>query len=129
MLNDRRMDNRQSSQSYEARIQEMGFLVGTRLGGDAKSGVEGLRWVMTRRASMAFLYLVVGVVGSIWYGSVVVHERERKEKSEVERLERERRNAGREIGTQTGAEGLGEGSGEERGKQGDVSDLSYASLG
>ena len=133
MLNDRRMGNRENSQNLDSAIAELNYKIGVRFGGDAKSGVEGLRWVMTRRSAMAFGALVTTIIGTLWYGSVVVHERERKE-AERERKDRAgRRSPGhhdggggaagyttqsREVGTQTTEE-----------KKGDVTDVAYTSLG
>ena len=132
MLNDRRMDNRQNSQSLDSSIAEINYKIGVRLGGDAKSGVEGLRWVMTRRSAMAFGATVLMIVGALWYGSVVVHERERKEK-EKRRAEKEMgrtTSAGqfvpqtREMGTRTdGPEQKADK------KDGSVTDVAYSSLG
>ena len=81
---------------------------------------------------MAFGATVLMIVGALWYGSVVVHERERKEK-EKRRAEKEMgrtTSAGqfvpqtREMGTRTdGPEQKADK------KDGSVTDVAYSSLG
>ncbi|KAL8814135.1 MAG: hypothetical protein Q9223_006617 [Gallowayella weberi] len=53
MLNDRRMAVRAEQQAVEQRIQELNYKIAVALNSDSKSEVEGLRWVLTRRAAMA----------------------------------------------------------------------------
>ena len=118
MLNDRRMDNRQNSQELESAISEINYTIGVRFGGEAKSWVESLRWVMTRRSANAFVCMVVMILATLWYGSVVLHERERQE-------ERQKKGVGsgtvgREMSTQTNDVDV---------KEGRMADVAYTSLG
>lgn len=53
MLDDRRMAVRMEQQGVEQRIQELNYKITVALNSDSKSEVEGLRWVLTRRAAMA----------------------------------------------------------------------------
>ena len=53
MLDDRRMAVRMEQQGVEQRIQELNYKIAVALNSDSRSEVEGLRWVLTRRAVMA----------------------------------------------------------------------------
>jgi hypothetical protein len=52
MLNDRRMDVRMEQQARESAIQELNYKITVSLNSDSKSEIEGLRWILTRRAAM-----------------------------------------------------------------------------
>lgn len=53
MLNDRKMAVRMQQQARDSAIQELNYKITVSLNSDSKSEVEGLRWVLTRRAAMA----------------------------------------------------------------------------
>ena len=53
LLNDRRMAVRMEQQQLESQIQELNYKITVALNSDSKSEVEGLRWVLTRRAALA----------------------------------------------------------------------------
>lgn len=53
MLNDRQMTVRMEHQARDSDIQELNYKITVALNSDSKSEVEGLRWVLTRRAAMA----------------------------------------------------------------------------
>lgn len=53
MLNDRKMAVRMQHQARDSKIQELNYKITVALNSDSKSEVEGLRWVLTRRAAMA----------------------------------------------------------------------------
>ncbi|KAM0796798.1 hypothetical protein BDR22DRAFT_811456 [Usnea florida] len=131
MLNDRRMDVRMQSQNRDGDISEVNYKISVVLGSEQKSEVEGLRWVLTRRAAMGIGLMAVLILSSLRYGSWKMHERD---------LEARKKEAGagtgtsgsgaggsftvpsREMGTQTGAE--------EKGGMGDKSEnVGYVSLG
>ena len=69
MLNDRRMDTRASSQQLDSQISELNYRISAHLGSDAKSEVEGLRWVLTRRAAMAIAFAAMLILGTLRMGS------------------------------------------------------------
>lgn len=54
------------------------------LNSDAKSEIEGLRWVLTRRSVMGILFMAFMVLTSLRYASYKAHEHEEKRKKEVE---------------------------------------------
>ena len=76
MLNDRRMATRASSQVLDSEISELNYKISVALNSDAKSDVEGLRWVLTRRAAMAIAVMAVLILGSLRWGSYKIHEME-----------------------------------------------------
>ncbi|KAI9772862.1 MAG: hypothetical protein M1840_008744 [Geoglossum simile] len=53
MFNDRKMAVRLDQTEVERKIQELNYKITVLLGSDMKSEVEGLRWVLTRRAALA----------------------------------------------------------------------------
>ena len=124
MLNDRRMASREQSQQRDSEISELNYLISARLIGDSKSEVEGLRWVLTRRAAIGIAGMAVLILGSLRYGSYRKHEMEvemRRMEAEAERGRKEGGGGGgvvgigveseryttpsREVGTQTGGGG------------------------
>ena len=55
MFDDRKMGVRSEQRILESRIQELNYKITVMLNSDMKSEVEGLRWVLTRRAAMAIV--------------------------------------------------------------------------
>ena len=51
-------------------------MISVRLNSDSKSEVEGLRWVLTRRAAMAIAGMAVLILGSLRVSSWKMRERE-----------------------------------------------------
>lgn len=101
MLNDRRMAVRASSQTRDGEISELNYKISVVLGSEQKSEVEGLRWVLTRRAAMAIGLMAVLILGSLRYGSYKMHERE----MEARKVEAGSQSAG--TGTGGGSGGVG----------------------
>lgn len=138
MLNDRRMAVRMQSQTRDGEISELNYKISVVLGSDSKSQVEGLRWVLTRRAAMAIGLMAVLILGSLRYGSYKMHEREseaRKKEASSQGL-----NTGVGTGSASGSAGSGftvpsremvtQTGAEEKGSIGDKSEnVGYVSLG
>lgn len=53
MFNDRKMATREEQRTLEKKIQELNYQITVALNSDSKSEVEGLRWILTRRAASA----------------------------------------------------------------------------
>ncbi len=70
------MATRMQTQSRDSEISELNYKISVRLGSDTKSEVEGLRWVLTRRAAMAIGVMALLILGSLRYSSYKLHERE-----------------------------------------------------
>jgi cytochrome c-type biogenesis protein CcmH/NrfG len=60
------------------------------LNSDAKSEVEGLRWVLTRRAVMAVVFMAFMVLSSLRYSSYRSHQEALKQKEKEKKEEEEK---------------------------------------
>ncbi|CAO1604151.1 hypothetical protein XANCAGTX0491_007716 [Xanthoria calcicola] len=78
MLDDRRMAVRMEQQGVEQRIQELNYKITVALNSDSKSEVEGLRWVLTRRAAMAIGCMAVLILGSLRFITYKMHVRDQE---------------------------------------------------
>ncbi|KAF2161495.1 hypothetical protein M409DRAFT_69825 [Zasmidium cellare ATCC 36951] len=122
MFDDRKMAVRNEQREMESKIQRLNYQITVDLQADAKSEVEGLRWVMTRRVILALGLVIIMVIGSLKLYSNAVHEQE---------LDAKRRANMRVAGTQTdSSSGNGfVGEAREPKVEGGESDVSYVSLG
>ncbi|KAL8771276.1 MAG: hypothetical protein Q9209_003181 [Squamulea sp. 1 TL-2023] len=85
MLNDRRMAVRMEQQAVEQRVQELNYMITVRLNSDSKSEVEGLRWVLTRRAALAIGCMAVLILGSLRYITYKMHVRDQERQIAAEK--------------------------------------------
>ncbi|WPH00978.1 Hypothetical protein R9X50_00381200 [Acrodontium crateriforme] len=97
MFDDRKMSVRNEQRGMEGKVSQLNYKITVDLQADAKSEVEGLRWVMTRRVIIALFVVVMMVVGSLKLLSNAVHEQE---------LEAKRRKNMKSGATQTEADDL-----------------------
>ncbi|CZT18817.1 uncharacterized protein RCC_04661 [Ramularia collo-cygni] len=103
MFDDRKMAVRNEQRNTESKVQKLNYQITVDLQADAKSEVEGLRWVMTRRVIIALGSVIFMVVGSLKLASSVIQDQE---------AEAKRRGKMRSGGTQTdGGPGGGGGGG------------------
>nr|POE56188.1 uncharacterized protein c27b12.07 [Quercus suber] len=65
MFDNRKMAVRNEERKMESKLQQLNYKITVELQADARSEVEGLRWVTTRRVIMALGAVVVMVVGSL----------------------------------------------------------------
>lgn len=116
MLNDRRMAVRMQQQSRDSEISELNYKISVALNSDSKSEVEGLRWVLTRRAAMAIATMALLILGSLRYSSYKIHEQEMEQrKLEMNKAHGSSTSSGsggvsftvqsRDMGTQAGGDG------------------------
>ncbi|KAI9650417.1 hypothetical protein NHQ30_000431 [Ciborinia camelliae] len=84
MFDDRKMTVRQEQRTMETGIQELNYKITVVLNSDAKSEIEGLRWVLTRRSVMGILFMAFMVLTSLRYASYKAHEHEEKRKRDAE---------------------------------------------
>ncbi|KAF2770767.1 hypothetical protein EJ03DRAFT_326109 [Teratosphaeria nubilosa] len=92
MFDDRKMSVRNEQRGMESKVQQLNYKITVSLQADARSEVEGLRWVMTRRVILALLVVVIMVLGSLKLSSNIIHEQE---------MEAKRRAKMKSGGTQT----------------------------
>lgn len=76
MLNDRRMAVRMQQQGRDSEISELNYKISVALNSDSKSEVEGLRWVLTRRAAIGIAGMALLILGSLRYSTYKIHEME-----------------------------------------------------
>ncbi|KAF2811917.1 uncharacterized protein BDZ99DRAFT_560544 [Mytilinidion resinicola] len=87
MFDDRKMAVRTEQRNMETKIQELGYKITVALNSDARSEVEGLRWVLTRRAAIAIGISAALILGTLRYSSYMTktQEAERKKLKEEAR--------------------------------------------
>lgn len=133
MFNDRKMAVQEEKQRLDSKISELNYEITVLLNSDSKSEVEGLRWVLTRRAALAIaisaceeshchtvhhiLTFLVMTLMSLNYSSYTNREKEEAErkiaaakKNAAEKDEARYTTPARDQGTQTAssfAESLG----------------------
>ena len=115
MFNDRKLGLQEEKRQVDGKIQGLSYRISVDLNSEAKSEVEGLRWVLTRRAAFAILAAASMTLSFLQYYSVEsrkqaeiekkrrVAEKEQEErfKKEQERFGNSGMSAGRAMGTQT----------------------------
>lgn len=79
LFDDRKMAVRQEQRSMEARIQELNYKITVALNSDARSEVEGLRWVLTRRAAITVGFSAFMLFVALRYTSYVQHQQQQQD--------------------------------------------------
>lgn len=74
MFDDRRMAVRNEQRDMESKVQQLNYRITVSLQADAKSEVEGLRMIMTRRVILTLGLVVFMVVGSLKLNSDAKYE-------------------------------------------------------
>lgn len=85
MFDDRKMAVRNEQRSMESKIQRLNYQITVDLQADAKSEVEGLRWIMTRRVIMSLGLIIVMIIGSLklYSNSINEHDQDAKRKANM----------------------------------------------
>ncbi len=125
---------RMQQQSRDSEISELNYKISVALNSDSKSEVEGLRWVLTRRAAMAIATMALLILGSLRYSSYKIHEQEMEQrKMELKAHGSSTSSSGsggsytvqsRDMGTQAGDGGKDASVGSEK-----AENVGYVSLG
>ncbi|KAK4192018.1 hypothetical protein QBC35DRAFT_485371 [Podospora australis] len=88
MFNDRKMAVREEQKAVESRIQQINYKISVMLNSDARSDIEGLRWVLIRRSVLGIIFMAVLTLGTLRYATFLSHQRQeeakRKEKEKEE---------------------------------------------
>ncbi|KAK5743609.1 hypothetical protein LTR17_002514 [Elasticomyces elasticus] len=100
MFDDRKMGVRNEQRGMESKIQQLNYKITVELQADARSEVEGLRWVMTRRVIITLAAIVVMVISGLRLAANALHERELQAKNRANQ---------KSGGTQTDERGGGNG--------------------
>ncbi|ORY03579.1 hypothetical protein BCR34DRAFT_573462 [Clohesyomyces aquaticus] len=85
LFDDRKMAVRMEQRSMETKIQELNYKITVALNSDARSEVEGLRWVLTRRAAIAIGVSAFMLFALLRYSSYVAHVQSEERKRAAER--------------------------------------------
>ncbi|ODM20346.1 hypothetical protein SI65_03399 [Aspergillus cristatus] len=70
MFNDHKMTSREHQRSIDTSVQELNYKITVSLNSDGKSEIEGLRWILTRRAAMAVATSAIMIIIFLKYYSV-----------------------------------------------------------
>ncbi|KAK8160362.1 hypothetical protein BKA80DRAFT_237605 [Phyllosticta citrichinensis] len=73
MFDDRNMAVRMEQRTMETKIQELNYKITVALNSDARSEVEGLRWIITRRAVTALVIVAAAILATLRYSSYMTH--------------------------------------------------------
>ncbi|KAK0253481.1 hypothetical protein LTS09_011340 [Friedmanniomyces endolithicus] len=139
MFDDRKMGVRNEQRGMESKIQQLNYKITVSLQADARSEVEGLRWVMTRRVIITLAAIVVMVIGGLRLAANALHERELEAKKKANQRSggtqtTEERRGTSDFGGGTGT-GVGDGGRQGRGMGGGEvmikgsEDAAFVSLG
>jgi hypothetical protein len=91
MFNDRKMAVREEQKSVESAVQQISYKISIMLSSDAKSEIEGVRWILIRRSVLGILFMAVLTLGTLRYATYVKQERKEEAKRRKKLEEEERR--------------------------------------
>lgn len=86
MFDDRKMAVRMEQRSMESKIQELNYKITVALNSDARSEIEGLRWVLTRRAAIAIAISAVMILSTLRYNSYMTKTQDHERKNASKEL-------------------------------------------
>ncbi|PGH31713.1 hypothetical protein GX50_05492 [[Emmonsia] crescens] len=86
MFNDQKISTRELQRSLDTAIQELNYQITVSLNSDGKSEVEGLRWILTRRAALAIATSASMIILALRYSSYKHHEKENAAKGAAAEL-------------------------------------------
>ncbi|ODH45363.1 hypothetical protein ACO22_00087 [Paracoccidioides brasiliensis] len=76
MFNDQKISTRELQRSFDTAIQELNYQITVSLNSDGKSEVEGLRWILTRRAALAIATSAGMIILALRYFLYKLHEKD-----------------------------------------------------
>ncbi|TID20325.1 hypothetical protein E2P81_ATG07627 [Venturia nashicola] len=109
MFDDRKMAVKMEQRNMDSKIQELNYKIAVALNSDARTEVEGVRWVLTRRAASALAVAVIMVLFTLNYSRYMTATQAKERKKHEEMMHSQEPFAKKEMsstGTQTsGSEG------------------------
>ncbi|EKV12224.1 MOZ protein represents a chromatin-associated acetyltransferase [Penicillium digitatum] len=69
MFNDHKMTTREQQRSIDTSVQELNYKITVSLNSDGKSEIEGLRWILTRRAALTIAICAFMIIVFLKYAS------------------------------------------------------------
>ncbi|PYH48191.1 CCDC90 family protein [Aspergillus saccharolyticus JOP 1030-1] len=82
MFNDHKMSTREQQRNIDTSVQELNYKITVSLNSDGKSEIEGLRWILTRRAAMAIAISAFMIILFLKYYSIRKGEDKGKKNAE-----------------------------------------------
>ncbi|KAL9617576.1 MAG: hypothetical protein Q9160_007646 [Pyrenula sp. 1 TL-2023] len=79
MLNDQKLALQEEKRRMDGKIQQLSYEITVLLNSDSKSEVEGLRWILTRRAALALSISAFMCMGALNYNSYRNQKKEQEE--------------------------------------------------
>ncbi|KAJ5570207.1 uncharacterized protein N7459_009637 [Penicillium hispanicum] len=90
MFNDHKMSTREQQRTIDTSVQELNYKITVSLNSDGKSEIEGLRWILTRRAALTVATCAFMIIVFLKYASTrKVHEPPQKVVKEIEKPAKE----------------------------------------
>ncbi|KIW70821.1 hypothetical protein PV04_03060 [Phialophora macrospora] len=95
LFNDRKLGLQEDKRKIDSKISELNYEITVLLNSEARSEVEGLRWVLTRRAALAIGFCAFMIISALNYSSIKMREKEEVEKKRkaAEKAQEERERA------------------------------------
>jgi hypothetical protein len=73
--------------SSTTQIQQLAYKISVELNSDARSEIEGVRWVLIRRSVFGIILMAIITFGTLRYGSYLSHERQREAERKAKEAE------------------------------------------
>jgi hypothetical protein len=80
---------------WPRQIQQINYKISVMLNSDAKSEVEGLRWVLIRRSVLGIIFMAVLGFGTLRYASYLSYESQKEAEQMAKAVEAARQNEGK----------------------------------
>ncbi|KAK8058966.1 hypothetical protein PG994_009414 [Apiospora phragmitis] len=94
-FNDRKMAVREEQKRMDNAIQQVNFGISVTLTSDAKSEIEGVRWILIRRAVLGIAFMVFLTLFTLRYATYLGQQKHKEMERKKQEEEEARRNAGR----------------------------------
>ncbi|KAK8100602.1 hypothetical protein PG999_010976 [Apiospora kogelbergensis] len=94
-FNDRKMAVREEQKRMDNAIQQVNFGISVTLTSDAKSEIEGVRWILIRRAVLGIAFMVFLTLFTLRYATYLGQQKHKEMERKKKEKEEAKRNAGR----------------------------------
>lgn len=87
MFNDRKMAAREEQKGVDSAVQKLNYKISIVLTSDAKSEIEGVRWILIRRSVLGIIFMAILTLATLRYATYIGQQR--KVEAEKQRKEEE----------------------------------------
>ncbi|KAK7953629.1 hypothetical protein PG988_014323 [Apiospora saccharicola] len=94
-FNDRKMAVREEQKRMDNAIQQVNFGISVTLTSDAKSEIEGVRWILIRRAVLGIAFMVFLTLFTLRYATYLGQQKHKEMERKKQEQEEAKKNAGR----------------------------------